>query len=260
MKQIIVLLCLCCSIGIYGQPKSVPAMHFSSYETEDPVNVGNNTVYVFEIRNEGTATCTNIQLESLIPEEMEVVEAQGPVAHKAESGKVLFAPVEFLPSGEILRYRVCCKAVKTGSAKMRATLQYDQFSKPIITEEPTTIGGKTAVHIAAYDTEDPVALGQETAYVIEMRNEGSEACKNVRLEGRIPEEMEFVKAEGPGDCKCENGSAVFQPIPALLPGERLAYKIYCKAVKAGSAKITTTLNFDPFTKPIIVEEGTTIYP
>lgn len=118
----------------------IPAMHVSSYDTEDPVEVGQRTVYVIEARNEGTGACTNVRIRSRIPPEMEFVEANGPSESKydVEAREILFEPVPLLAPGEKLTFKVTCKVIKEGCAKHAATLTYDQFDKPIVFEEGTT--------------------------------------------------------------------------------------------------------------------------
>lgn len=117
--------------------QGVPAMHINTYDTEDPVEIGKQTIYVIETRNEGTSACTNIQMESLIDEEMEFVSAQGPVPFKVNGNTITFDPVPILQPAEKLTYKVTARAIKEGSAKHKATLRYAEFDKPIMNEEGT---------------------------------------------------------------------------------------------------------------------------
>lgn len=117
----------------------VPAMHINSYDTEDPVEVGKQTIYVVETRNEGTSSCTNVIMTDYIDDEMEFVSASGPTGFKIEGNKVSFEPVPILQPGEKLTFKYVVKAVKEGSSKNKAVLKYDQFTKEIIDEEGTSV-------------------------------------------------------------------------------------------------------------------------
>ena len=77
----------------------------------------------------------------------------------------------------------------------------------------------------------------------------------------IPQEMEFVRAEGPTEYwyDPQKKTVIFSPVQVLSPGEKLVYKIYCKAIKSGSATNTIKISYDQFPKFIIDEEGTSIY-
>jgi uncharacterized repeat protein (TIGR01451 family) len=103
-------------------------------------------------------------------------------------------------------------------------------------------------------------VGKITIYVIETRNEGTGPCTGISMTSVIPEEMEFVKCEGPGvACKFEEGQVLFETVPILAPGAKLVYKTYCKAIKVGSAKHRAILKYNEFTTSIINEEGTSVY-
>ena len=119
--------------------RGVPAMHINSYDTEDPVEVGGQTIYVIETRNEGTSACTQVVLVNIIDEEMELISATGPVPHKVKGNTVIFDPVPILQPAERLTYKIVCRAIKEGSAKNTAKLRYLEFNKEILDEEGTSI-------------------------------------------------------------------------------------------------------------------------
>ncbi|BBM87176.1 hypothetical protein UABAM_05579 [Candidatus Uabimicrobium amorphum] len=104
-------------------------------------------------------------------------------------------------------------------------------------------------------------LGQQTIYVVTVRNEGTSAITNVTLRNSIPQQMEFIKAEGPSNFTfyANSGKLESHSVAILQPGEKLTYKIVCKAIKEGSAKNTARVKYDQFNKEIIDEEGTSLY-
>lgn len=128
------------TVRLYG----IPAMHISIYDTEEPVEVGSQTVYVTEAWNEGTSPCTGIRMTSRIPEEMEFVSAQGPTPYRYDAGQrqVIWEEVTIVPPGAKLKYHVVCKAIQPGSAKYAVTLSYDQFDRPLVDEEGTSLYDK----------------------------------------------------------------------------------------------------------------------
>lgn len=123
----------------------IPAMHISTYDTEDPCEIGRLTIYVIEVRNEGTSPCTNVVMKDVIPHQMEFVDCEDvPVEYQfnAEERMVVFKAYPLLQPGDKLIYNVRCKAVKAGSAKNKAILSYDQFDTPIECEEGTSVYGE----------------------------------------------------------------------------------------------------------------------
>jgi len=249
-----------CDIMIHG----IHAMHISTYDTEDPVKVGKQTIYVIETRNEGTAPCTNIVVKSKLDDELEFVSAEGPSPYKVEGNVIIFDAVPILAPSEKLLYKVVYLALQKGCAKHTAILRYDQFESEIISQEGTTIykeskdiAGYPAMHISTYDTEDPIEIGKQTIYVIEIRNEGTSPCTNIVMKSKLNEELEFISAKP--SSKVEGNMVIFDTVPILLPREKLRYTVVCRALQQGSAKHAAILKYDQFDQEIISEEGTTIY-
>jgi uncharacterized repeat protein (TIGR01451 family) len=110
-----------------------------------------------------------------------------------------------------------------------------------------------------YDTNDPVAIGEQTTYVIEPKNEGDGICTNIRLVNIIPKEMAFVSASGPSQYQVKGQKIYFAPIAKLKPDEKLIYQITCRAISEGNAKNEARITYDQFEKQIIDEEGTSVY-
>ncbi|MGA1870966.1 MAG: hypothetical protein ACMUJM_20710 [bacterium] len=57
----------------------------------------------------------------------------------------------------------------------------------------------------------------------------------------------------------EGQSLVFEPIVEILPGDMVVYKVVCYAITSGNVKNKAKIMFDQFDKPILEEEGTSIY-
>lgn len=90
----------------------------------------------------------------------------------------------------------------------------------------TSIWGIPIMHISSYDTEDPVEVGQETIYVVEVRNEGTAPRTNVVIKDLIGKKMTFISATGPTPYKIEGNCIIFEPVPILKPGENLSIVLF----------------------------------
>ena len=56
--------------------------------------------------------------------------------------------------------------------------------------------GYPALLIEVIDTEDPLLVGEETTYVIQITNQGTAADTNVALEVQLPAGLSLVSAAG----------------------------------------------------------------
>jgi len=116
----------------------VPDMDISTYDTEDPVDVGKQTVYVIEARNEGTSPCTEVEIVDTIPDEMSFISAT-PTPVEVKGNRIIFPKVANLEPCDKITIKVVCKATKPGSAKNVAELKYAEFPDPIRDEEGTNV-------------------------------------------------------------------------------------------------------------------------
>jgi uncharacterized repeat protein (TIGR01451 family) len=114
------------------------------------------------------------------------------------------------------------------------------------------------MRLVCHGTDNPVEVGKETAYTIEVKNEGRNPCTSLVLTWEIPTEMKFVKAEGPIPFKHETGMITFDVMPKMSPGEKQVFKITCKAIAEGTPRHRAMLRYDPFEFPVMTTIKTLI--
>ena len=108
-------------------------------DTEDPLLVGEETTYVIQITNQGTAADTNVGLQIQLPSELSVVSAAGDSIGTISENNVNFAPYAILNAKEIIQFRVVAKAVSVGDARFRAQMSSDMLKSPVPEEEATQV-------------------------------------------------------------------------------------------------------------------------
>ena len=109
------------------------------------------------------------------------------------------------------------------------------------------------------DTDDPVAVGKEIAYLIKATNQGNVPLHDITITNTLPPEVELLNAEGPVGHKIDGRDIIFDTIDSVDPGQTLEFRIMVNARIAGSAVDAVTLTYREFDKPVTVQEGTTIY-
>ncbi len=229
--------------------------------------------YTIIINNVGDAVAKDMVLVDMLPTDLEYVSATPePNSIKPAAGQELSTLTWKL--GDIQpeqRIEIALKVRAINIARCRNTAKLFSNSpelpilQPLEAYADTTIEGVAAMHINTYDTEDPVEIGKQTIYVVEIRNEGTSDCTNVRMENLLDEEMEFVAAQGYTQnqteipYKVEGNTVFFDPVPILQPNAKVTYKITGRAIKEGCAKHKASLRYDQFDKVISSEEGTNCY-
>jgi uncharacterized repeat protein (TIGR01451 family) len=126
--------------------KGVSALLVEVTDTEDPVEVGAETGYVITVRNQGTVPATNIKVEALIPRELTLLSAKGPVDNKLgkatrEGQTLLYEPLRRLAPGAAVTFEVRVRAEKPGDVRFKVDVTADQLKAggPVHEEESTYI-------------------------------------------------------------------------------------------------------------------------
>lgn len=119
--------------------RGYPALLIEVIDTEDPLLVGEQTTYVIQITNQGTAQDTNVGLEVQLPSQLKVVSAAGDTKGTISGNNVSFAPYSVLKAKQIIEFRVVAQAVAEGDARFRAQMKSDLLKSPVPEEEATQV-------------------------------------------------------------------------------------------------------------------------
>ncbi|CAA6678854.1 Unannotated [Lentimonas sp. CC4] len=119
--------------------RGYPALLIEVIDTEDPLLVGEETTYIIQITNQGTAPDTNVKLDIQIPRELSVVSAAGDTQGTITGNNVNFAAYPSLAAKEIIQFRVVAKALSVGDARFKAQMNSDLLKTPVPEEEATQV-------------------------------------------------------------------------------------------------------------------------
>jgi uncharacterized repeat protein (TIGR01451 family) len=121
--------------------QGVPALRLEMIDLTDPVNVGDTTTYRIEVKNQGSAEDTNIQLTAELPQGMQYVEADGETEVTAEGQMLRFEPIESLEPGDTVAWEVQVRAEQSGNVRMRLNLESEFLTTAVVESESTTLLG-----------------------------------------------------------------------------------------------------------------------
>jgi uncharacterized repeat protein (TIGR01451 family) len=126
--------------------RGASAMLLNLRDTRDPLPVGGETSYSIVALNQGQAPITNLVIKALIPPEMSLLSAKGPVDNKLEAPTkagqmLLYEPLANLEPGGKREYEVYVKAVRAGDVRFKIEMTADQLKTggPVHQEESTRV-------------------------------------------------------------------------------------------------------------------------
>ena len=113
------------------------------------------------------------------------------------------------------------------------------------------------------DTQDPVKLGEEIEYVVEVRNRGLQDARKIQLSAKIPEGAQVLSAQTFADKQqldfdVENSRLTFSTVEFLAPDAVLSYSIQLKAMQTGDLQFSVGLSHVLSTSPTVVREWSTV--
>jgi len=119
--------------------------------------------------------------------------------------------------------------------------------------------GIPAILLEVVDERDPVEVGNEEIYVITVTNQGSAIDTDIVIGCMIPDEQEYVRAEGPTEVKVEGRTVTFAPLPSLAPKAKAVYRVITKGLKVGDTRFSVKMTSDQLTSPVTETESTHVY-
>jgi uncharacterized repeat protein (TIGR01451 family) len=217
--------------------------------------VNNAAAYQLTVRNAGTLPLTNVVLVDPVPAHMSYVSNRG--------GRLVGTEVRWaigtLAPGESRTVDVVLKAQSAGKICNRASATGDRGLKAEA-EACTEFVGVSALLMEVVDTDDPVAVGGETSYIILVRNQGSIPATSIRIEADVPEEMEVFRVTGPADHLMDGRKLRFKHFN-LPPQGQARFEVFVKAKAPGDVRFRVDLWAKELYSglPVHEEESTTIF-
>ncbi len=132
-------------------------------------------------------------------------------------------------------------------------------AEPVEAAAETMFKGIPALLLEVVDLEDPVELGNQTAYRITVTNQGSRPDTNIRLTVELEEQAEYVSSHGASPGEHKNGKILFAPVSTLPPNAQAVWEIVVRANSPGDTRFKALLESDELTRPVQETESTNMY-
>lgn len=218
--------------------------------------LGRDAEYSIVVTNDSPAATDNVRVMHKLPAGFDYVKSTRGAKFDPNSRMVSWF-VGRLDSGQSVNLGLMLNATKAGefSHKVRATSDQGVISDASVS---TRVEGVSALALNVTDLDDPVEVGKEAAYQIEIKNEGSAPATNVTLACELPQGTEFKSAKGPSRHSAAGGKILFQSIKSIAPGQTVTFQIQAAGLQPGMKRMRATIASDA-TESLISEELTRFY-
>lgn len=124
----------------------LPGILLEMYDREDPIPVNGTTSYPIRIFNQGTGPATNVRIQAMVPEGMDLLKVSGPVNHKVKGKTIIFEPLTKVEPGARVEIEIFTRARVAGDLRFKIEMTADQLKEggPVHQEESTTVYSEDA--------------------------------------------------------------------------------------------------------------------
>ena len=109
------------------------------------------------------------------------------------------------------------------------------------------------------DSPDPVQIGTDTTYTVEVTNQGSATATNVKIICTLPAEETFLSAGGQTAGSASGNTITFAPLASLAPKAKATWTVKVKAKAEGDVRFRTSMIADQLKSTVDETESTNLY-
>lgn len=222
--------------------------------------IGDTVTFAIRVENTGTQTLTGLVISDQCDSALEAIEATD--LHQVENGAVVWR-VAALEPGKAEELRILCKCAWPA---MKASNRIRVITEQGVSDEAEAcllIHGP--LKMTVLDWADPIRAGKELTYEVEVTNDRQTPQWNLSLTVAVPQGMHVVLlgTASPGRTKwnlADGGRTIrFAPVPELLAGEKMTYRIRMHPMAAGQYTVRAELTGGDLAEPLRSEQATEVY-
>ena len=221
-------------------------------------NVGENAEFVIEISNPGTVQANMLKIADNYDLALDPVAATD--GHSFVGDDLVWI-VDMLPPGKTIRFQINCKCLaRSDKACNRVTVTSQEGARADAEACLAIAAPATPLTLAATDLRDPVTVGAETTYEIQVQNGNQATDRDVELSVTLPPQLtpSPVGTSGPAASTIQGQMIYFAPVAELPAGATLTYRVLAKGALPGAAQVNVQVSSANMPQPIGTQVSTTV--
>ena len=126
------------------------------------------------------------------------------------------------------------------------------------TDIATRVESQTSLVMEVVDVDDPIPVGGETTYQIQIANRGSIAAELIQITATVPDGMVAVGVDGNIMYRAKGQQLTFEPITSLAPQAATVLQVRVKGTKHGTQKFHVAMTCPTMANAVTAEESTEV--
>jgi uncharacterized repeat protein (TIGR01451 family) len=215
--------------------------------------LGRDATFELVVTNTGDAPALDVVVTDVLPDGMTFRTADN---NGKVEGRNLVWRLGNLAPGQSVQLGTVMNCGSIGRFRNTAMVSYRAEA---MAECELEVRGIPAILLECVDDPDPIEVNGTLVYTISVTNQGSAVGTNIRVTCTLPQEEEFVQAEGPTQGAHSGQTLTFEPLPSLAPKATATYKVTVRGVGEGDVRFRVEMISDQIDSPVMETESTHIY-
>jgi uncharacterized repeat protein (TIGR01451 family) len=210
-----------------------------------------------DLANTGTANATHVEVAARLPRGLQFVNASAQGRYDPRSHIVMWSMPE-LPPGSNVKLELATMPVETG----QQTIDFDvvaDLNQNQQVEHTVLVEQLAELVFNINDTADPIEVGSQTSYQVQLANQGSKPATNVRVQVDFPADVQPTSVDGPVGAEIRGATVVFSPLARMEAGQQMTLVIKAVGRRDGDHRVVVSLSSDDRPTPVSKEESTRVY-
>jgi hypothetical protein len=115
----------------------IPGILLEVVDVSDPIEQGQNEMYIITVTNQGSADDTQIKIDCVLEDSMQYISSSGPTTASVVGKEISFAPLASLAPKEQAKWMVNVKATGTGDVRFKTIMKTAQLDRTVEETEAT---------------------------------------------------------------------------------------------------------------------------
>jgi len=177
-------------------PSTVADLGLTITESPNPAVTGQSLTYTLTVTNRGPLGATNVWMTNFLPANVKAVSASVTQGSYAISSNQIVVSFGILPNGGVATATIVAQAAVAGLITNSAVVISDQLdlTPDNAASVVTTVNTGADLSVTIYDPTDPVAVGGNATYLINVFNAGPDIAHGVTLFDTLPLQFTFASA------------------------------------------------------------------
>jgi uncharacterized repeat protein (TIGR01451 family) len=252
----------------YNRATTTADLAVSQTDSSDPAYTGRSFSYNLSIKNNGPVDANTITLTDNLPSGVNYESATLSQGSCSQAAGVVTCKLQHLASGATATVDLKVTPQGTGTLTNTASVVGDDLTDPVTSNNSSTENtqAKPAMDLSITKTDlaDPVAIGDNIAYKLTVKNEGALTANAVTVTDNLPSGVTYQSATpSQGTCN-ESSGTITCNLGDIVNGNNATIDVIVGTTAPGTvtntASVTGTGGDDPDLSNNTASENTTVRP